>query len=177
MPAPQKLAHIVYRTGRLHEMKDWYCRVLNARVAFASDWIAFITYDDEHHRVAFVSVGDLDAERGNGPGIEHVAFTYASLSDLLKTYVALKEAGILPYWTINHGPTTSFYYRDPDENQIELQVENFPTMRALNDFFRSGLYRRNPIGVNIDPELLLERFRSGVPEEELLRPEGYVPPG
>ena len=49
-------------------------------------------------------------------------------------YKRLKQQDIVPWWCINHGPTTSMYYRDPDNNQIELQVDIFenqvPWMRV-----------------------------------------------
>ena len=54
---------------------------------------------------------------------------FADSATCLYTYARLKGDGIEPYWCINHGPTTSLYYKDPDGNQIELQVDNFPTPR------------------------------------------------
>jgi hypothetical protein len=98
-----------------------------------------------------------------------VAFTYASLADLVDTYERLKELGIRPYWSINHGPTTSCYYRDPDGNQVELQIDNFESTDALNAWFRSGAFADNPIGVEFDPDDLIARYRAGTPQEELVR--------
>jgi catechol-2,3-dioxygenase len=169
MTPPMKFAHIVYRTGRLPEMRDWYCTVLEAHVAFENDFIAFLTYDDEHHRVAIVNTGGTDQRSSTAPGVEHVAFTYGSLGDLLDTYERLKGLGITPYWTINHGPTTSMYYRDPDGNQVELQVDNFDRVEALHAWFRSGAFADNPIGVEFDPLDLVAGYRAGVPTAELLR--------
>ena len=44
--------------------------------------------------------------------------------------------------------------------------------QALNDHeldaFMRGPFRENPIGVNFDADVLLERFRAGVPVAELL---------
>jgi hypothetical protein len=34
---------------------------------------------------------------------------------------------IRPFYSINHGPTTSLYYTDPDGNRVELLVDNFAT--------------------------------------------------
>jgi len=31
---PTKLAHLVYQTNRMAEMRDWYCTVLGARVIY-----------------------------------------------------------------------------------------------------------------------------------------------
>lgn len=81
MAAPKKLAHVVFRTGNLAAMRDWYCTVLEAHVAFSNDFVAFITYDDEHHRVAFANLGATAQPAADARGLEHVAFTYASLGD------------------------------------------------------------------------------------------------
>jgi len=102
-------------------------------------------------------------------GVAHVAYTYSSLGALLDTYERLKAEDILPHWAVNHGPTTSMYYRDPDGNQIELQIDNFERLEDLHGWFRSEQFARNPIGVNFDPEKLLEHFRAGVPVSELVR--------
>jgi hypothetical protein len=40
-------------------MRDWYCAVLGAAVIYENDHLCFATYDDEHHRVAFVNFGPL----------------------------------------------------------------------------------------------------------------------
>jgi catechol-2,3-dioxygenase len=101
--------------------------------------------------------------------VDHVAFTYASLGDLLDTYERLRDEGIKPYWCINHGPSTSLYFRDPDGNQVELFVDNFPDVESLNAWMRSDVFARNPLGVNFDPERLVERYRSGEPIEELVK--------
>jgi catechol-2,3-dioxygenase len=166
---PAKFAHAVFKTTRFETMKDWWCTVLGARVVFGNVFIAFLTYDDEHHRIALVNDTGLETRAERTAGLEHIAYTYATLGDLLATYERLKAAGITPYWCINHGPTTSMYYRDPDGNQVELQVDNFPTVEELDAFFRSGSFAANPIGVNFDPERLLERFRHGDPVSELVR--------
>ncbi len=88
----------------------------------------------------------------------------------MATYERLKAAGIVPVWTINHGPTTSMYYADPDGNKVELQIDNFDTAEELNAFFRSGEFARNPIGINFDPEALARRFHQGVPISDLKKP-------
>jgi catechol-2,3-dioxygenase len=170
-PAPVKLAHVVFKTARFEELKEWYQTVLQARIVFENPMIAFLTYDDEHHRLALVNIPDLEPRSPQAPGLEHIAFTYRTLGDLLSTYERLKRAGIEPYWTVNHGPTTSCYYRDPDGNQVELQIDNFERTEDLHAWFRSGAFADNPIGVNFDPEKLLARFRSGVPVSELVRQE------
>lgn len=99
-------------------------------------------------------------------------FTYASLGDL-DTYSRLKKRGIEPYWPVRHGPTLSLYYRDPDGNRIEFQVDCFATAEEANAYMQGDAFAANPIGVNFDPDELVAQFRKGVPERQLLaRPEG-----
>jgi catechol-2,3-dioxygenase len=169
MASPSKFAHVVFNTHRYEEMIAWYLRVFEARVQHRGDRLAFLTYDDEHHRIALVSLPGTSPRPEGTAGVEHVAYTYATLGDLLATYQRLKAAGITPYWTVNHGPTTSMYYRDPDRNQIELQVDNFPSVEALNAWMRSPAFARNPIGVEFDPDDLVAKFKAGVPVEELVQ--------
>ena len=83
MASPKKLAHVVFRTGRLPEMLDWYCTVLEARVAFANDFVAFITYDEEHHRLGIVNIAGLHAADAKSWGLAHVAYTFRNIGELL----------------------------------------------------------------------------------------------
>jgi catechol-2,3-dioxygenase len=185
MSKPSKFAHVVYRTRRFDEMADWYEKVFEAKVQYRNPALAFLTYDDEHHRFAFANLSVLDpagaASDGRADaGVDHVAYTYASLGDLLETYARLKRQGIAPYWAIRHGPTLSLYYKDPDGNRIEFQVDSFASAEETNAYMLSEAFASNPIGVQFDPEELAEQFRAGVPQARLLaRPDGppaRIPP-
>lgn len=168
MISPSKLAHVVWRTSQMDTMIDWYTKVLGARVVFQSPELSFLTYDDEHHRMAFIAEPGLSPAPAGTSGLDHVAFTYASLDDLLAVHTQLKEAEIEPHWAINHGPTTSLYYRDPDGNQVELQLDNYPDERDLNEWFRTGAFKANPIGVEFDPDELKAERDRGVPAGRLV---------
>lgn len=172
---PAKLAHFVVRTARYDETIAWYQMVLGARVVFSNPMLSFLTYDDEHHRVAVINIPGLGAAPEGAAGLDHVAFTFASLPDLLHTYRRLRGAGIAPYWCINHGPTTSLYYRDPNGMQVELQIDNFATDEELHAFIQSGTFRANPIGVVFDPDVLAARLERGDPLSELIK-QGAAPP-
>ena len=135
--APTQLAHIVRRTSRFDAMLNWYQTVLGARVVHCDGMLAFLTYDAEHHRIAIAQIPGLEDQPQMAAGTDHVAFTHADLGDLLYTYARLKGEGIEPYWCINHGPTTSMYYKDPDGNRVEFQVDNFPSADEANRWMRS----------------------------------------
>jgi catechol-2,3-dioxygenase len=169
MVRPIKLAHVVLKTSRYRELLDWYKKVLGAWASFENDSLAFLTYDDEHHRVAFVNVPGLADQDGGRAGVHHIAFTYAGLQELLATHDRLERTGIRPIWAVNHGPTTSIYYADPDGNQLEFQVENFDTEEEANAFFGSEDFRLNPIGVDFDPADLKARLEAGESEASLKR--------
>lgn len=159
--SPIKLAHVVFRTSRFAEMIAWYKLVLNSTPAFESDSIAFLAYDDEHHRIAFINIPNLVPQPDGIAGVHHVAFTYASLHDLLNNYTRLRELGIEPAWPVNHGPTTSLYYADPDGNQLEFQVDNYDTVDEAGKYFFSDAFSTNPIGVDFDADELRTRLMSG----------------
>lgn len=174
--SPSIFAHFVLQTSNLPAMRDWYLTVLNARVVHENPMLCFMTYDDEHHRVALLNLPELQARDDKARGVHHVAYTYASLRDLLATWRRLKAKGIEPFWPINHGPTVSLYYRDPDGNAVELQVDVYPTKQEASAFFDSEAFRENPIGVAFDPEDMARRYEAGVPEQELMRRPAGPPP-
>lgn len=185
---PVKLAHVVLRTTRLVEMAAWYKEVLGARVVFESPMAIGVTFDEEHHRLAFIAVPldapppDMEQVAAQGmvssdvdlgglgfrafSGLEHIAFTFADLPQLLAQYRRLAGLGIKPAYCVNHGGTTSLYYIDPQGNHIELQVDNMSMEDAL-DFMLTEKFLANPVGIPFDPEELIEQLESGVPVETI----------
>ena len=171
--SPSQLAHLVLRTPNYQAMCDFYLLLLNARVAFANAAAMFIRYDEEHHRIVIVNTPQLAIPAQPVAGLAHFAFTYRSLGEVLGTYRRLQRHGIRPCWCINHGFTTSIYYYDPDGNQVETQYDNMDCETA-DAFMRSDYFQKNPIGVDFDPELLVERYVRGDPLHELIK-QGSAP--
>lgn len=168
--SPKRLAHIALRTRQLDTMAEWYMRVLGAHAAYRSDKVAFLTYDEEHHRIALLALDDYPGRPEKVcVGYYHTSFAYDTLAELLETFRRLRAEGIVPYRTINHGPTVSMYYADPDGNQIELQVDSFPNPEVTNAWMRSEAFSRNPIGIDFDPDDMLARLHAGTPDVELMR--------
>jgi catechol 2,3-dioxygenase-like lactoylglutathione lyase family enzyme len=177
--APRAIAHVVRRTARFPELVRWYETVLGAHVVHADAQLAFLTYDEEHHRIAIAHLPGIPDQPPLAAGTDHVAFAHRDFGDLLQTYVRLRDEGIVPYWCINHGPSTSLYYKDPDGNRVELHVDNFPSADECNAWMRSGAFAANPLGIVFDPEELLARYRAGEAVEKLAvrppLPEGKTP--
>lgn len=177
---PSKFVHVVYRTRRFEQMIHWYQTVFQAKVQYQNPALAFLTYDDEHHRFAFANLAVLDPKgAGNtvrGPiGVDHVAYTYATLRDLFDNYVYLRDLGIRPYWCVHHGITVSMYYGDPDGNQMEFQVDCFASNEAANAYMMGPHFSVNPIGVEYDPEDWLRQVKNGVSMNEFLARAADLP--
>ena len=176
---PTKLAHIVYRTRRFEEMLEWYKTVFDARIQYQNPALAFMTYDDEHHRLLLADMtvlqpGGIEKDNNSEIGVDHVAYTYASLNDLFESYARLKAKGINPYWCIHHGITISMYYADPDGNQMEFQVDCFDTSEESNKFF-SEKWDANPVGVEFDAVDWLAKMRAGMSDSEFLERKVHEP--
>lgn len=170
---PAKFAHVVYRTRRFAEMIQWYETVFDARVQFQNPVLGFLTYDEEHHRFAFINLSVVDPQGSDTDkqgriGVDHVAYTYNSVRDLAENYAWLKERGILPYWTLHHGVTLSMYYADPDGNQMEFQVDSYPTPELATAYMNGPGYTYNAIGVEYDPDKMVAKLRAGAPESDFL---------
>lgn len=159
--APAKLAHVALRTSQPEKIVAFYKTLLEAEVFYQNPGLCFLTYDDEHHRLAILRVPGLRPSSRGRAGVDHVAFTYGGLADLINTYVRLKDIGILPVWTTHHGATLSFYYADPDNNLAELQVDVHENVDDLEQYLVSEDFIINPIGVDFDPEDIRARLESG----------------
>lgn len=181
MTKPRTLAHVVYQTRQYDRMIRWYETVFQAHVVHRDPALAFLTFDEEHHRFAFANLelmrpGAADAGSRGEIGVNHVAWTFASARDLLSVYKRLKADGIMPYWPIHHGPTLSLYYADPDGNRMEFQVDAV-TVAQANAYMESPAFNANPIGVIWDPDAALARAEAGASEAELLAmPDGPPSP-
>lgn len=167
--SPQKLAHVVLRSSDKESMTRFYETFLGGRIVFTNEALSFITYDEEHHRIAILQVPGTEPKNKKSCGLEHIAFTYPTLKDLFTAYRQRKAHKILPIWSVNHGATTSIYYRDPDGNMLETQVDNFDTNEKTNNFALSGYFAENPVGTDIDPEDMMRRLENGESEEVLKR--------
>lgn len=177
---PTRFAHVVYRTRRFEQMVHWYETVFDAKIQYRNPALAFLTYDDEHHRFALINLSVLqpdgsETDRHGLIGVDHVAYTYASLNDLFENYARLKAKAVRPYWCVHHGITVSMYYADPDGNQMEFQVDCFPTAEGANSFMHSSRWPTNPIGVEYNPDEWLARLRAGTPASELLERKVDLP--
>ncbi len=158
------LHHATFKTTRLQEMIDWYTKVVGINVNFQFPGGAWTSNDRANHRLSFLAVPGLedDADRVSHTGLHHTAFEYDSFDDLMSSYARLKGLGIEPDVCLDHGLTISLYYVDPDQNLVELQVDNYGDWDKSSDFMRNApQFAANPIGTFFDPDLVLAAYQAG----------------
>lgn len=162
--------HFNLKTTRLQEMIDWYATVVGAEVNFQDDVGAWLTNDAANHRIALLAFPGFadDPEKDTRTGLHHTAFEYGSFEDLNASYVRLRDAGIEPAFCLDHGMTFSYYYKDPDGNHVELQVDDFGDWKASGEWMRTSPdFAANPIGVFVDPAQVAEAAAAGTPFAEI----------
>ena len=164
------LHHVNIKTSRLDEMIKWYGLVVGTQVQFRYETGAWTTNDGANHRIAFLAVPGLsdDADKVRHNGMHHCAFEYGSFAELMSTYDRLRQSGVEPAFSLDHGMTISLYYKDPDGNFVELQSDNFSDWKLSGEYMReSPQFAANPIGVFFDPARVFETFKSGTDFETL----------
>lgn len=168
MSSALKLAHVVFRTSQPEAMKNWYCEVLEAHLVYEGKGLTFLTFDEEHHRVALIASSEpLKRKAENAAWVHHSAYAVDDLDSLLRRYTRLERQGIRPVTPIQHGVTTSLYYEDPDGNLVELQVDNFTRPDDATAYMNGEEYDADPRGPLFDPEAAVAARRAGVPAVEI----------
>src|SRR5258708_9889564 len=77
--SPAKFAHFVLRTGQFETMANWYQTVLAARVVFRDERLCFLSYDDEHHRLALIHIPGRPLPDPDAVATDPVAYAYTNL--------------------------------------------------------------------------------------------------
>jgi catechol-2,3-dioxygenase len=167
-----KFHHFNLKTTRLQEMIDWYCTLVGAEVTFKDATGAWLSNDAANHRIALLAFPGWvdDPEKDTRTGLHHSAFEYGSFEELNASYLRLRAAGIEPDICIDHGMTLSYYYKDPDGNHVELQVDCFGDWAASREWMRtSPEFQANPIGVFVQPALIADAAADGESFAEIHR--------
>jgi catechol 2,3-dioxygenase len=164
-----KLQHVGLTAANLDAMLDWYRKVLGMAVNHRSALggpqngrsfsAVFVSNDEVHHCMVFFGMPGLvaDADKSRHARVQHIAFEYGTLDELLGTYARLKGLGILPVQAADFGLGTAFYYEDPDKNTVELNINNYGNEWTATERIRTSL----PSQVFIDPDKMLAARKAG----------------
>ena len=178
---PPKLHHATFLTLELDEMVRWYGLVCGLEPVHYSDSAAWLTNDEANHRIALVAHPAIRkaVDKPTSAGLHHTAFEYRDFGQWLDNYERLRDAGITPFMSLDHGITMSMYYADPEGNGVEIQVDAFGDWEASKEWmWASREFAENPIGSFFDPDKLVEAREQGVSPEDIhqgARAGKYVP--
>jgi catechol-2,3-dioxygenase len=173
MPSPAFIGHVhIFTDENYEKMVDFYVKFFAGEViARQREYpMTFIAYDEYDHRITIVKKEDWGPKSDRFLGYSHLAFGYRSLGEILFIFKRMKEWGYAPHWTVNHGNSTSIYYRDPDGNEVETMVDNYAPIdtKAYKKHFQFsdefGLMAEG----NFDVDKMVELYEAGVPDTVLL---------
>lgn len=175
MPSPTKMHHLhIYSDINYDAMVAFYQRIFNGEIVTVNRTprgrLTFITYDDHDHRIVIIEKPGWGTKPEKPIGVSHLAFCYASLGELLYLYKQMRAWGYKPHWTVNHGNSTSFYWKDPDGNEVETMMDNFAPLETQE--YKRHYQFSEEFGAmaegNFDGDKMVELYDSGVPESVLL---------
>ncbi len=171
-----KLQHYGLTTANLDGMIDWYRKVVGMTINHRSavpagaqrrapfSAVAFTSNDEVHHRVVFFEIPGVavDPDKSRHARVQHVAFEYQTLDDLLGTYARLKGLGILPAFAFEEGFQAAFYYQDPDQNLVELNVNHYGNDWTATEHMKSSAaLAERPELAPVDPDKMIAARKAG----------------
>jgi catechol 2,3-dioxygenase len=118
-----RVGHVHLKVANLERALDFYCGVLGFEVTQRyGDSAAFLSAGGYHHHVGLNTWESLD---GSPPppgttGLYHLAILYPTRAALADALCRMLSAGIPLDGASDHGVSEALYFRDPDENGVEL---------------------------------------------------------
>lgn len=188
------VSEIVLQTSNYIRLRDWYSAVLGLEFFFENKPDPEVEIEGRHGdggkqvhasdvRMGFMRIPisgayslvlgvfelpTVSAAAGNDPGLNHMQLKHSDLDQLVRRVELMRDAGMHPHRCANHGPMTSFYFRDPDQNIIELCIDNFDTPAEMQAFISSDKFQKNPSGIDFLRDDFLRKYHAGTPKAELL---------
>jgi catechol-2,3-dioxygenase len=128
------LGHVGLFVHDMPRMLDFYTKVLGMTVTDrGGERIVFLSArpSDEHHELALAQSADQKTDAGQ------VSFHVDRLQDLKNLYRNVKDYGCRFERVVNHGIAFGAYFRDPEENVVEI-------------YWSTGIDYPQPFGEPID---------------------------
>jgi catechol-2,3-dioxygenase len=170
--AQRYVAHYGIRTKNLQPMIGWYTKFFDAHVQHDLGFGVFMTWDEDHHRLVLWSDEETTEKPPTAAGVDHIGIGLPGFSALVESYERLKDRGIEPDLCVNHLFSTSFYYHDPDGNEVELTVDNLPSKDECSAFMKSeGMQDLQPpfFGYKFEAAEMADMVHAGAAQTDLAK--------
>jgi catechol 2,3-dioxygenase-like lactoylglutathione lyase family enzyme len=83
--------------------------------------LIFLSHSPEEHHQIVLTPDDASAQGSStGSGVGHVAFRVDSLDEVRRVYEKVRRLPHAKPEPVSHGNTWSVYFRDPEDNRIEI---------------------------------------------------------
>src|SRR5687768_5231175 len=96
------ISHYGIRAKNYRDMIEWYKIVFGASIQHENEFLAFMTFDDEHHRFVIFEDPDTVERIPTAAGVDHMGYGVADYGDLVATYERLASHSIMPFAQLNH---------------------------------------------------------------------------
>lgn len=123
IPAGTRIGHVHLKVADLERALDFYMGVLGFNlVQRYGEQAAFVSAGGYHHHIG---LNTWESKGGSPPppgstGLYHTAILYPTLVDLANAFKRMLAAGVELDGAADHGVSMALYFRDPDQNGIEL---------------------------------------------------------
>jgi catechol 2,3-dioxygenase len=131
IPASTAIGHVHLKVSDLERSLDFYTRVLGFELTQKyGAQAAFVSAGGYHHHIGlntWQSQGSSPSPT-RSPGLFHLAILLPTRKDLALAYENLRENGVTIDGSADHGVSEAIYFRDPDENGIEIYWDRNPEL-------------------------------------------------
>ena len=128
MSSSPSLGHVVFYVSNLQRSLEFYTHIIGLQhvANIFNDKAAVLTGGSTHHEILLIEVGEAPGPlQGKRIGLYHVGWKVGgSMEDLKKVYQRVIENDIKLDGMSDHTVSQSLYVRDPDNNEIELYIDN-----------------------------------------------------
>jgi catechol-2,3-dioxygenase len=153
MSTVTSLGHVGISVQDMDKMLDFYTRIIGLTPTDGGEGRGvFLSAHPESEHHEFV-MGPAPDRHTNA---QQISFTVGSLDDLRELYHEIRDYGITSFRITNHGIAIGCYFRDPENNHVEV-------------YWSTGMDYPQPHGetidLDLDNEAILETLRSMPPKE------------
>lgn len=131
-----ELGHVVFYVRNLEQSLDFYTNIVGLAVTGTvfNGRAAILSSGRTHHELLLIQVDDAQEPlKGKRIGLYHVGWKVGESLDILKEhYQRIQASEYIIDGISDHTVSQSIYLRDPDDNEVELYVDD-PTVDWRND--------------------------------------------